>query len=180
MLHDQPGNRIRLFYASEQHTLFRNPAHTMTSDMTLSVHPHHCDLTLVRLFGRPINVTGEMSADARGRFHECLYSSAILGGKGALEPTGRMFEFKDRRERVIPLTGVAMAAPELHTVFVERGLPAAWLVLEGKPDPNYKPLCFTANPHFDMAGMYVHGSQVDALTILQETLAGMDEEAAAQ
>lgn len=173
MLHDQPGNRVRLFFAEPEHTLWRNDPLLMAEDMTLSVHPHHCDLTLIRLFGEAVNVTGEMIPNIDGAFHECLYSSAILGGKGALQPTGHKFNFGRRKFALLSTDGTPMRAKDLHTIHVPRGQSAAWLVMEGAADPAYKPVCYTANPHFSMAGMYVRGSWIDAAAMLRSCISHM-------
>ncbi len=179
MLHDEPGNRMRLFYAGDQHTLWRNHPDTLDDNMTLSVHPHHCDLSLVRIFGEAHNIIGRVRETKNGKFHECSYSSAILGGKGSLDPTGRKFDFVVIENRPLPNHGLAMASTELHTIYVPQGKAAAWLVLEGTPDPDYRPICYTANPEFSMEGMYEHGGWCEAVAMLRACVTRLRLEAEA-
>ena len=53
MLQDEPGNRIRMFYAMPDHQLYQR-AGALNPAMTLAVHPHHCDITLVLVFAAVI------------------------------------------------------------------------------------------------------------------------------
>jgi hypothetical protein len=151
MLHDEPGNRIRLFFAQIDHELHRNGP-TIPSDMTLGIHPHHSDITLIRVFGRPQNWVFNLQANSEGPLHQCLYSSQINDGKGGLFPTSARFS-------VAQVNGgdfheLPLRADVLHTVYVPKNEVAAWLVIEGKKDPSYEPVCYTANPVFNPDGMY--------------------------
>lgn len=153
VFNDEPGNRVRMFYAFPEHELWKNII--MDQDMTVALHPHHCDIKLSHIFGDVFNAVVEVEEHWRGKYHECLYDSKINGGKGGLERTGKMFRFKSnvhcnlRQERQ-----QSMTAPQLHTIGTWKSRPAAWLVIEGKEWPDYRPVCYTANPVFDSTGLY--------------------------
>lgn len=153
MLQDEPGNRIRMFYATDEHQLWQR-ARADNAEMTLAVHPHHCDITLIKVFGEVWNDTFQVEENRAGKFHKCRYSSHINEGKGGLEDTGRRFIATDYQHRQINQYGTRMDAKQLHSIYVPRGTEAAWLVIEGIEDETYDSVCYTTNPHFDSAGMY--------------------------
>jgi hypothetical protein len=153
MLQDEPGNRIRMFYATDDHQLHQR-AGAHNPDMTLAVHPHHCDITLVKVFGEVWNDTFRMEENETGSYHECRYSSKINCGRGGLEDTGRRFIATDYMRRQINQYGTYMDAKQLHSIYVPQGTEAAWLVIEGREDETYESVCYTTNPHFDPDGMY--------------------------
>lgn len=153
MLHDEPGNRVRLFYATAEHELWRN-RDPLPADMNLAVHPHHCDITLVLVFGRVCNTRYVALPNAEGDFHGCRYDSAINGGAGGLFKTGDRFALQKVQQGWLYPTGDRMRAAELHSIYVPKGEQAAWLVLEGNADPSYLPVCYTRNPDFSNVGMY--------------------------
>lgn len=167
MLHDEPGNRVRMFYATAGHELWRN-AIPLTGEMNLAVHPHHCDLTLALVFGRVCNTRFTALEHANGPFHMCQYSSAINDGKGGLEPTGRMFGLMQEKQSWLYPSGDKMAAHELHSIYVPKGESAAWMVFEGMEDPYYRKVCYTRNPEFDATGMYEPMALIEVERLLRD------------
>lgn len=167
MLHGEPGNRIRLFYATADHELWRND-YPLQAEMNLAVHPHHCDLNLVLVFGRVCNVRFVAVGDPQGEFHECRYSSAINDGKGGLEQTGKTFSLSRVQQNWLYPTGDKMRADELHTIYVPKGESAAWLVFEGTEDPHYRKVCYTRNPIFNSDGMYEDMPLVEVERMLRD------------
>lgn len=167
MLHDEPGNRVRLFYATTEHEMWRNE-HPLTREMNLAVHPHHCDLTLALVFGRVCNTRFVALPSEAGDFHECRYDSAINGGAGGLARTGKTFVLQKVQQGWLYPSGDRMRADELHSIYVPKGEQAAWLVLEGNENPSYQPVCYTRNPVFDPAGMYQPMELVDVERLLRD------------
>lgn len=169
MLHDEPGNRIRLFLTQHDHQLWRE-ADMGNPNMTLAIHPHHCDVTLVRVFGTVRNDIYRLRQRENGPLHECRYQSAILTGTGRLVPTGDRYVVTDvRHEYITSRYGREMLAHQMHSIYVPKGQMACWLVIEGKENPDYEPVCYTANPAFDSAGMYLPMSKsqiTDTLTTI--------------
>jgi hypothetical protein len=148
VLHDEPGNRVRMFFADRRHALHRNRYDVFS----IAVHSHHCELRLVGLFGRAWNDVYALTPHANGPFSEMVYASGVTG-ESSLTPTGaHAFAHRIRSEE---LGVVAMQAPELHTIYVPEGARAAWLVIEGAEDEHYAPRCWTndARP-FDPSGLY--------------------------
>src|SRR4051812_23895522 len=131
VLHDEPGNRIRMFFAEYGHPLSNN-RHGVFS---LAIHPHHCALRFAGLFGEACNEVYSITLDAAGTFVEMAYRSAITEGKAALTPTGRRATVHRIRSERLDSNPV-MAAHELHTIYAPYGR-SAWLVFEGEEDPAY-------------------------------------------
>lgn len=174
MLHDEPGNRMRVFWATPIHELAPNNRFEF-EPMTIAAHPHHCDITLVKIFGSAYNHVVQAHPEREGQFVKCEYRSAIKDGQGGLVNTGERFVMFRQRKTLIPETGDQMGAHQLHTISVAKGQEAAWLVLEGREDPNYRPICYTNNPVFDAEGLYRKGQNA-ALTIIERCLTALNPE----
>lgn len=171
MLHEEPQNRIRMFYAHRDHELHLNDPRfdVQMPAQTLALHSHRCDVRLVPLFGPVMNYVVDLREEPNGRFHECEYRSAIRQGEGRLERTGKRFAVDSMSHSYLNETphGLALVACELHGVFVPEGCSAAWLVIEGEEDPEYDALCYTQNPVFDSDGMYAPMSSGEARALLE-------------
>lgn len=93
VLHDEPGNRVRMFFAGPLHELWRNVPDCVGNSDTLAVHPRHCDVRLVKLFGDVTNYRMGIVPRSEGAWHEFKYVSAITtNGPGSLTATGRRAE----------------------------------------------------------------------------------------
>lgn len=147
LLHDEPENRVRVFLTEPDHELWK------ADPLALGIHPHHCDITMVPLFGRVVN---QVYANPKpgGPFQKCLYRSAITGTGGALERTEEFYSFENVTSQALSET-LFMRADLLHTVYVPEGEQAAWAIYESREDPEYVPVCYTDNPIFDTTGLYV-------------------------
>lgn len=164
MLHDEPGNRMRLFYASTDHKLYTHPE---DADAALAAHPHHCDITLVHLFGIVLHTVYRFVEHADGPASKCNYQSAITGDSGSLQATGEIGYLLPQSQNQLNLEGhVFSPAKDVHGIYVPRNREAAWLVMEGTEDPTYEPVCYTANPYFDPQGMYVQMDRSQCSAVL--------------
>lgn len=137
MLHDEPGNRVRMFFARANHTLWRNDP-TGAMKFSLGIHPHHCAITLIGLFGQVYNDRYAITQTQHGDFELCEYHSEIKGGKGTglITPLGT-FGVPYRVLSETLAKPVSMKAWELHSIRVPISSAAAWLVVEGEEDEHY-------------------------------------------
>lgn len=179
VLHDDPGNRIRMFIANYDHEI---------TEGAIAVHSHHCDVRLVRVFGQlknysypnPIlHATG--SKLVHPTMHRmCRWASGIGGGQPSLVPCDFFAEFETHIASAVQ-TETYLAARQLHTVSVPRGSQAAWLVIEGEEDPSYEPLCYSRSPEkFDPAPLYKPMRCGDIYTYLMLCLLRINEEEASE
>lgn len=167
VLHDEPGNRVRLFFAGYQHKLYQNKPDGNYTD-SLAVHPHHCDIRLVRLFGDVTNYRMAMVPRGNGPWREFEYRSAIKTGEaGQLIPTGNSAELYVLSDDSLCNAGTLMKAWELHTIHVDHGFRAAWLVIEGREDPHYRSVCWSKAEAHDMDGLYQPMSGAEVAGVLR-------------
>ncbi len=153
VLHDEPGNRLRMFYAAPDHKMAWSGV--PTEPMPLAIHTHHCDVKLVGIMGRASSRCYRIDASSDLELQKCRFDSAITGG-GQLVARGRT--------RRLGLVGAYqlggsdpsqwLEADELHTVAVPQGEEAAWLVIEGANDPDYQSVCYTNQPEWKPFGLY--------------------------
>lgn len=154
MLLDVPEKRIRLYYlepGSEISNL--DPIDIVNGDkpLNLAFHPHHCELGLKMVKGKLINWTIQETDRVGGSyFNKYEYRSQITHGE---------IEFKLIQKYVKVTTldfnymssdsnsYIFMDANKIHTVFTQdQKEPVAWLVFEGKEDPNYQSVCYSNKP----------------------------------
>lgn len=176
VLHDEPENRIRMFFASAEHDLDQR----RRGRFTLGIHPHHCDVCLVPIFGPVENwryiVTSEADHTALC-LTRCRYQSAITGGGGRLIPDGHAWLQRQYGRRDALADGaISMRARELHTIHVPAGQRSAWLVIEGAEDPFYQSVCYTDTPDFDAAGLYVPAQPSEVFYLLTQAACSVGDE----
>jgi len=137
MLIEKPEQTIRMFYTHDNHTLWKN---NTVSDFSLAIHSHHCNITLMQLFGRSFNI--DATKVSKGfELDTYLYQSEILTGKQGFTKKDKInVEFGIRE---VNEEGIALKADQLHTVYVPEGDKTAWIVVEGREDPNYDSLCYS-------------------------------------
>jgi hypothetical protein len=165
VLHDEEGNRIRLFYADRTHALHLNDLPHGKS-MSLAIHAHRFATMLSQVFGNVRNDTFVLEACDKGNYEECFYERAIQvpeagdyhsGVKrnaSGLTPSGKCFIAVDQSSRWLTPGGDLMPASTLHSIFVPEGERAAWIVMEGAVDADYRSVCYTRNPKFDPRPLY--------------------------
>lgn len=149
MLLESPGKTIRMFVAEEEHMMWKNLDITNhENELSIAVHPHHCDITLLNVKGmvKNIAVKSFYSDPNHPNFYmtRYQYNSQIKDGECRFVSDGRAsFNHVEVTEISPRNPSISMKANELHTIFVPKGQFAAWLVFEGKEDPNYKSVCFS-------------------------------------
>lgn len=171
VLHDETSNRVRIFYATANHSLWRNRAgHTFS----VAIHPHHCDIQLIGLFGKVMNDTYALVPNPNGDFYEQEYQSAITTGTGKMVMTGRRCDPHLIRGEDLENRSVYMPAYQLHSIYVPPGKPAAWMVIEGAEDPAYVSTCWTNDKSPDFTGLYVPMDPEEVEAKLQAILDQME------
>lgn len=128
---------LRVFIARREHELWRNGSQGMRGLQAMSVafHPHHCDVTLIPIFGKVYNITPGIGDVGLGSLQAFHYQSPIGAHEGKFVPVQRV---APRFARASTLRfPTYMPASQLHTVYVPKGEAAAWWVFEGAEDEQY-------------------------------------------
>jgi hypothetical protein len=141
MLHDEPGNRVRIFVANANHTLCRNRG----DRYSVAIHPHHCDVRLIGLYGPAVNDVYALTPNPHGDFREMEYRSAITHGVAHFRRTGRRADAHAIAHQPLS-TSPKLSAHQLHSIFLPASYIAAWLVVEGAEWREYESLCWTNDP----------------------------------
>lgn len=172
VLHDEPGNGIRMFYADECHGLAWNEGGR--DPMPLAIHSHHRDITLVGVFGAAESLRYHIGGDGGVRLTKCRFESAITGKRGGELVSRGVTRHLWMHERTVLSLGVEshLAADELHTVTVPPRTPAAWLVIEGAEDPDYVSTCYTNRPSWDAGFLYITPKRDEVATWISAALTG--------
>jgi hypothetical protein len=151
VIKDGPG-MVRMFVAKPSHDLHHNDVDS-NAIMSVALHRHHCDVTLMPIMGDVYNVT--ISAHGKPKkLRSYRYQSPISHGEGK-------FVSVDSSELPINLTSDLLSVPTtlhadlLHTIYVPYGKPAAWLVFEGGENKNYNPIVYSNAmlEDFDFSGL---------------------------
>ena len=172
MLHDEPGNRMRLFYANTGHPLYNNVA---GKSFSLAIHSHHCDVTLINLFGNATNRRHALIPNPNGHFRKYKYVSAVTGGRAALVPADEFFDAPLLESEQLSAGPVMLRAYELHTIHVPVAQEAAWMVLEGGEDAAYSSVCYTNNEVFNPAELYEKMNRQAVINALENIVACMKD-----
>lgn len=136
MFDDTPGARIRCFYADSSHDMYMNSG-IAESRMSVAYHSHHCDVTLLPVFGNVYNVRPVAFERTGVKLLAFEYKSAILNDAGSFvrKPEEDCYAISDLEKMTGP---VVMAAHLVHSVYVPFMQEAAWYVFEGKEDAGYR------------------------------------------
>lgn len=181
MLSDCPGKMIRLYITSKGHNM--NTKGLLDKPLPLSIHAHHCNLTLTCVYGQFNNLSYYKRKiknlkyiahpETYGWIDKYKYQSAVIGGEegSKFEHVGREFLEHESQQGCGEGTSVYLPAKQLHTVSVDGGEIAAWLVLEGQEDSNYESVCYNSeHPSVamgDPAYMYIRPTLFEVEMLLQ-------------
>jgi len=174
-LSDTPEARIRMFFAHETHPLWKNDIDHSNETLSVAFHSHHCDLELEGCLGTVKNIIGmicDNEETAHNILDEYIHVSHINTGKGGFVYTDRNFQIDVIDEAyVFAGENMILKANELHTVHIKKGKEAAWLVYEGKDDPDYNPACYSNDDltKFDTSNLYKKESEEYWKNILKRT-----------
>lgn len=172
VLEENPDARIRMFYAAPDHTLYRNEINKYgrpVSDMSLGIHAHRMDITIVPIMGQITNIVATVGEEPGGPLHKFRYKSKIIDGVAGLEIISKdSHEITSLHSKELHAgdEGEFMAAEEMHTIHVYRATEAAWLIFEGTPAAAYQPVCYSNESHFDASRLYKPMTQAEVSNIL--------------
>ncbi len=144
---DSNGFLKRMFYTDKNHVLFNNH-HVLDKDLTIALHSHHCDIGITVIKGEIWNITAEIEQEPTfSNIDGWLYESAIKNEKGSFRKMYPHTIMNVKKQKLSQYSNplCAMKASEYHTVYVESGMEAAWIIHEGIRDPNYDSMCFSNN-----------------------------------
>ena len=170
MLLDCPGKTIRLYVADIGNELYKNEPGE-GHKLSIAFHPHHCDLTIEVLRGGLGNWIVEHTGNvASFVINKYFYHSKIKEDKIGFEQLRSVF----LRTKAINWYGTGesftLKATDIHTVFCDTNKVTAWLVYEGKEDPNYIPYSYSdadlENQSFE--GLYTKPNKEDVLRLLDK------------
>lgn len=168
MLHEAPGNCIRLFVAWADHEMHWSC--DMAEPMPLAIHGHRTAISLVGLFGGAASIVYEKREGAP-LFEACRFGSQIVDGEASLVPLDRREPLAEFRSRLLSFgSDQYLEADEMHTVTVPRGERAAWLVIEGEATEDPSSICYTNNPVWNPQGLYQNASRLEVCTALQTVI----------
>lgn len=136
LLVDEPGFKVRMFFAHTHHELFKNDCDQLFS---VGLHQHHCDITLIPAMGEFYNVSIlPEESNFVMKMSSYTYLSPILSKNRPpkFQLSGEEKDINlDWNKVDRPLF---LPAQSHHTVYVPFESEAAWYVIEGKEDPTYK------------------------------------------
>lgn len=176
MLLNSPGKTIRMYIAVPGNDLETPTANVFkpTPEMPLSIHPHHCNLTLQCITGILVNWQFKETHDIEfgtKNYNKYFYSSKITGPEMKFEKLGQTRLLTEKRSILDPNESISMPASALHTVTTRPGIFTAWLVFEGKEDPEYIPYCYSMHQNLNninTAGLYIKPTKEQILNLLNQ------------
>ena len=138
MLLDCPGKTIRIYIT--------DPDHQLNTANGIALHPHHCSLTLDVVYGELGNSIFKIDNDnAFGgvEYNRFIYESHINTGQMGFKLDGSDYLRVQKYKRLRTGDSCFMKASEIHTVSCPVNTSNAWIVYEGKNNPNYKPYAWS-------------------------------------
>lgn len=142
---------VRMYFAAEDHDLWKNEIRTNRTnlsfpyDLSIAIHSHRQDITLIPIFGTIINFTLSHENNSYGlgqiELSAYQYISPILEQEGKFIYCGAQKLFLS--QSIILQDPLFLSAKELHTIFIPQNTSAAWFVIEGEKDLNYNSTCYS-------------------------------------
>jgi hypothetical protein len=134
---------IRMFVAHPNHTLYQNAWDS--PEWSVAFHGHRRDILLECVLGRVWNLTANLEiGNSPGIEIGCYeHTSKIVDGECRFKLLGdykitpqstKLLSLKDRLD---------LGGEILHTIYVERGKTAAWMVYEGDENSMYDKWCYS-------------------------------------
>lgn len=165
------GDLRRIFIARDWHELWQNEFDRFGKypkfNLSVAIHPHHCGVKLAVVEGSIINYE---CVEGKGfELAEFLYSSPITGQAGFFARRRRASLQMAMETRIGENDSISLLPRQLHTVFVEKGQTAAWVVEESGEDLTYVPRCFSNADleYFSFDGMYRPMSEKTLMSIIE-------------
>jgi hypothetical protein len=144
LMFENTGRKIRMFYTTPEHELWKNTPENYTQWLSIGFHPHHCNITLAPLVGSILNweiiesPLWELSLDA---YH---FQSHIQSGKWWFQKLQDSITFKTQQIlKIQKWKETFMQAKDIHSVWVDIWEEVAWIVIEGKENPHHNEKCYS-------------------------------------
>lgn len=151
VLDDTPGRMVRVFVARKFHPLWQNDL-TFKFPMSVGFHSHHCDVKLIPIHGEVYNVVhNNIKVGYPKPLPAFTFNSQIREGKGGFKRLPGAIGYLNLKIEKIQ-DSVSMRASVLHSIYVPRNTTAAWVVIEGKEDSNYKPFTYSNDDLEELKG----------------------------
>lgn len=141
---DTPESRVRMFVANANHKLWTNDFFG-SEPMSAAFHAHHCDLVLEAVRGYSFVNSTVSTCHPPTSFSKMFrgfdYESKIIREECRFIAKGDFrLSFLSHQE---VSTSISLKSTDIHTVFVPRGVVSAWMVYEGKENPDYDSTCYS-------------------------------------
>lgn len=144
---------IRIFFTSKEHELHRNNCIGIRTsigycnnleNLSVGFHNHHAHLKLQCLKGNLYNIWGTDKKSFGMPSFGFTFDSKINGGTGGFTKHDAGFVIgPNSYSKLEKDEALEIWSHEFHTIYVESGEEVAWIVYEGKENPDYVPLCFS-------------------------------------
>lgn len=139
------GPMVRVYVAHEDHTLWRNDPRLLKQEkMSIGLHEHRTDITMVPLFGDVFNVFEAGGAGIEVMVYGYEFHSHIRSGQGGFVPRRGLNTALLRLQELTYATFLFGA--QAHSVVVPKGYTAAWMIVEGAPSKGYDPVMYSNDP----------------------------------
>lgn len=149
---DAKGDYLtRMFVAAPEHLLWQNHCGMMKKQwhpLSIAIHPHHVDIEIFPIFGLLWNVEFEIKKNKGFNQNDCMldafkWKSEILSGSGGFQWCGEKTLCLREHRSLLVRRKYYMKANDLHTVYVTKGQPAAWIIQEKVATRPYDGICYS-------------------------------------
>ena len=179
VLHKYPNDcLIRIFVATSDHDLWKNHCGMMSKtwdNLSIGIHPHHVDIAIYPIFGILWNVEFQKKRNRGSNPGDChlksfKWSSEILTGLGGFSLVGDEVLTLTNHRTMTQQRKYPMKSNELHTVYITKGQPAAWIIQESPASKGYDATTYS---NVDLTswssdGLYLKPSEEDIVEIFKQ------------
>jgi hypothetical protein len=164
MFLDTPEKRLRMFVSTPESEMWYNTPQELLGGAPLSIafHSHHCNITLETLTGEIKN--WQVRAGNFGHpLYKFTYDSKLIGTGNGFKNAGLGAIETRSIHTLVAGESEYMDAQAVHTVSVPRNTYAAWLVYEGREDPDYNPTTWSNHDleQISLEGLYTRPTLSD-------------------
>lgn len=176
LFHDPRHGMIRFYFArAGEHQM--DQLYGPDGHFTIGVHNHKYEIAKIPLMGPLINARTEVygHTDENDGFwantlFEYEFKSAIRDGEIGVSNPKIAITSKIQPDLLIPGDVVIMRPEDLHTVVIPRDHDSAWMVIEGPPVADLKPLIYSPLPDLslDPDGLYEKMPEQEAIRLTEK------------
>lgn len=145
------GTLVRMFVASSNHELHKNHCghcKRIWDPLSVGIHPHHVDISIYPIYGFVWNVEFQVKKNKGVNQNDFLldaykWDSVILNGRGGFKWAGEKKLQLTEHRLMTWHRKYHMKSNELHTVYVTKGQPAAWIIEETPASAGYDAITYS-------------------------------------